>query len=155
MSQPAPISIREATRADLPFIVGLIHADAVGSSAEDPSDPLPPFYDAAFAAIEADPNQMLLVAESGGVPVGTFQLTFTPGIAARGRWRCTIEGVHVSPARRGAGIGAHMMEWAVETARSRGCGLVQLTSNNQREDAHRFYRRLDFSQSHFGFKLEI
>jgi hypothetical protein len=31
--------------------------------------------------------------------------------------------------------------------------MVQLTSNKQRLDAHRFYRALGFAQSHEGFKL--
>jgi hypothetical protein len=30
---------------------------------------------------------------------------------------------------------------------------VQLTSNKARNDAHRFYARLGFAQSHEGFKL--
>ena len=48
-----------------------------------------------------------------------------------------------------------MMKWAIERCRERGCGLVQLTSNKKRLDAHRFYRRLGFEQSHEGFKLML
>jgi GNAT superfamily N-acetyltransferase len=48
-----------------------------------------------------------------------------------------------------------MMNWAAEAARARGCILVQLTSNKQRTDAHRFYERLGFSKSHEGFKLYL
>jgi GNAT superfamily N-acetyltransferase len=47
------------------------------------------------------------------------------------------------------------MQWAVEESRRLGCGLVQLTSNSERPDAHRFYRRLGFQQSHYGFKLKL
>jgi hypothetical protein len=32
---------------------------------------------------------------------------------------------------------------------------VQLTSNKQRKDAHRFYERLGFVASHEGFKLAL
>lgn len=32
---------------------------------------------------------------------------------------------------------------------------VQLTSNAARKDAHRFYERLGFAQSHLGFKLKL
>ena len=42
-----------------------------------------PPYRAALAAIDADPNQRLLVVEHDGVAVGTMQLTFIPGIAYR------------------------------------------------------------------------
>jgi len=48
-----------------------------------------------------------------------------------------------------------MMRWAIARCRERGCGLLQLTSNKQRPDAHRFYRRLGFEQSHEGFKMQL
>jgi hypothetical protein len=48
-----------------------------------------------------------------------------------------------------------MIGWAVEEARRRGCGLVQLTSSKVRADAHRFYGRLGFVASHEGFKLQV
>jgi hypothetical protein len=48
-----------------------------------------------------------------------------------------------------------MITWAVDEARRRGCALVQLTSDKQRDDAHRFYSSLGFSASHEGFKLML
>ena len=48
-----------------------------------------------------------------------------------------------------------MIGWAIEQARARGCGIVQLTSNKKRLDAHRFYERLGFKKSHEGFKLAL
>jgi GNAT superfamily N-acetyltransferase len=48
-----------------------------------------------------------------------------------------------------------MIRWAIEAARARGCSLVQLTSNKKRVDAHRFYQRLGFAQSHEGFKYSL
>ncbi|WMT85969.1 GNAT family N-acetyltransferase [Pelagibacterium sp. 26DY04] len=149
------IAIRNATANDLPFIVGLIEADGMAGPTEDLSKPQGPAYLAALAAIDADPNQMLMVATQDEEPVGTFQLTFTPGIARQGAWRCTVEAVHVSPAHRNKRIGEKMMGWAAETARARGCTMVQLTSNKKRTDAHRFYERLGFSKSHEGFKLYL
>jgi GNAT superfamily N-acetyltransferase len=48
-----------------------------------------------------------------------------------------------------------MMRWAIAEARRRGCGLVQLTSDKSRLDAHRFYERLGFVASHQGYKLQL
>jgi GNAT superfamily N-acetyltransferase len=45
--------------------------------------------------------------------------------------------------------------WAVERARVRGCGLVQLTTDKVRVDAHRFYAGLGFVASHEGMKLTL
>ena len=44
---------------------------------------------------------------------------------------------------------------AVDAARAWGCYRVQLTSNEVRTDAHRFYAREGFVASHEGFKLAL
>jgi GNAT superfamily N-acetyltransferase len=148
------LTYRAATPADLPFMVALIAADDVsGVKSDDPSAPNAPHYEQALAAIAADPNQAIYVVEQNGAPVGTFQLTFIPGIMRKGMWRGLVESVHVSPEHRNQGIGKQMMAWAIERCRERGCGMVQLTSNKKRLDAHRFYRTLGFQQSHEGFKV--
>ncbi|GAA2053584.1 GNAT family N-acetyltransferase [Catenulispora yoronensis] len=148
-----PTTLRDATTADLPAIIALLTDDKLGSTREDPDDLTP--YLAAFVEVDADPNQRLLVADRDGEIVGTFQLTYIPGVSQRGLKRALIEGVRVAASERGNGLGTHMMNWAVATSREAGCGLVQLTSNNERPDAHRFYERLGFVQSHLGFKLKL
>ncbi len=148
------LTFRAATTVDLPFIIALGIEDSVTPPGDDP-DAVDPAYAAALAAIDADPNQELFVAELAGERVGTFQLTYTPGLMRRGMWRGTIEGVHVVAAQRSRGLGSEMMRWAIGRCRERGCGVVQLTSNKKRADAHRFYVRLGFAQSHEGFKLYL
>lgn len=150
-----PLAYRPATAADLGFIVRLLVADSVTPHGDDPDHPDDPRYLAALAAIDADPNQMLLIAEADGAAIGTLQLTFIPGIARLGAWRCLIEQVHIVPTARNRGYGSEMIRWAIDTARTRGCALVQLTSNKLRRDAHRFYERLGFARSHEGFKYYL
>lgn len=146
------LSCRDATAADLGFIVRLIVEDSVVATDDQPDRPDHPRYLAALKAIDADPNQRLIVAELDGQPVGTIQLTFIPGINRLGEWRCLVEAVHIAPTHRSLGLGSEMIGWAISEARARGCGLVQLTSNKKRLDAHRFYERLGFLKSHEGFK---
>jgi GNAT superfamily N-acetyltransferase len=144
---------RAATQADLPFIIAQIVNDSVIAIDDDPADAMGEGYLKALAAIEADPNQEMFIVEEKGQRVGCFQLTYIPGLMRHGMWRGLIEVVHVIPERRSSGIGSAMMRWALERCRERGCGMVQLTSNKQRADAHRFYERLGFSKSHEGFKF--
>lgn len=147
---------RDATPADIPTILTICYAGAAGGShAVDPSTYADPRYRAAFDAIAADPNHRLVAVESEGEVIATLQLSFLPGITHLGMWRCVLEHVHVRADRRGGGIGSQMVRWAIEEARSRGAGMVQLTSNKVRTDAHRFYRTLGFEQSHEGFKLML
>lgn len=146
-------TLRPATRDDVPAIVVLLAADQLATPADSPGD-LDPYLEA-FRAIDRDPAHLLLVAEADGRVMATMQLSFLPGIARRGAWRAEIEGVRVDAAYRGQGIGAAMIRWSTEEAGRRGCTQVQLTTNKQRSDAHRFYARLGFVNSHEGFKLAL
>ena len=89
-----------------------------------------------------------MVAEVSGKIVGTFHLTFLIYLAGAGREDCQIEAVHVDAAWRNHGLGTKMMDWAIDAAKRRGCRRLQLTTNKNRKDAHRFYERLGFSLSH-------
>ena len=150
-----PLTYRAATPGDLPFIIGLVVEDSVIDTGDDAADAMHSDYRDALAAIDADPNQEMIVVELDGEPVGCFQLSYLPGLMRRGMWRGQIEVVHVSEARRNLGIGSEMMRWAVERCREHNCSMVQLTSNKKRGDAHRFYERLGFLKSHEGFKLYL
>lgn len=150
-----PALFRPAREADLPAIIRLIADDGLGRGREDASEPLDPRYRDAFRAVDSDPNQLLVVVERAGVVVGTFQLSFIPGVSRLGSWRGQIEAVRVAATERGTGLGGQMMAWAIAECRRRGCSLVQLTSDKARGDAHRFYERLGFKASHEGFKLEL
>lgn len=150
----APL-FRPATEDDVAAIVALLADDGLGRGRENPSLPLDRRYLDAFAALDADPNQLLVVAERDGAVTGCLQLTFIPGLSRLGMWRGQIEAVRVAASERGTGLGGAMVEWAIERCRERGCGLVQLTTDKTRADAHRFYERLGFVASHEGMKLSL
>lgn len=147
---------RKARESDLPVIIAMLADDALGSSREVVSDPIDQRYQAAFAAIDADPNQLLAVAvDDRDHPVGCLQLTFIPGLSRTGMWRGQIESVRIAQSQRGSGLGTHFIEWAIEVCRQRGCKLVQLTSDKSRADSIRFYEKLGFTASHEGMKLSL
>jgi len=145
--------IRRATAADVAAIVGMIADDQLGATRESLDDLTP--YLQAFERIDADPNQLLVVAERNDEVIGTLQLTIIPGLSRKGSSRGLIEAVRVAAPARGAGLGTTLIEWAIEESRARGCSLVQLTSDKSRTAAHRFYDRLGFTNSHEGFKLKL
>jgi GNAT superfamily N-acetyltransferase len=149
------LTVREALLDDLPAIVAMLADDALGAARENPTTPLERAYLDGFAAIEADPNHQLLVGSLGAEIVATLQVTFLPGLSHRGMWRGQVESVRVASAHRGKGLGAAIMAEAVARCRARGCGLVQLGTAISRTDAHRFYARLGFERSHYGFKMTL
>lgn len=175
------LKFRQAAREDLPEIVRMLADDFLGAQRERFETPLPESYERAFAEIEADKNNELIVAvmadlgfgnadfgseetenPKSGIPnpksevvVGTLQITFTPSISFQGGKRATVESVRVDAKYRGRGIGRELMKWAIERARAENCVSMQLTTNMDRTDAHRFYENLGFKKSHLGMKLPL
>lgn len=149
------VTFRAARRDDLTEIVRLLADDDLGHTRERYEDPLPDAYVTAFAAIEADARNELVVAEHDAQVVGCLQLTFMPSLTLQGGERMQIEGVRVDRRWRGHGIGEAMFSWAIERARARGCRLVQLTTNQVRPEAQHFYEQLGFEPTHVGFKLYL
>ncbi len=152
MSDPI---IRRARRGDLQAIVDMLADDPLGAAREAAGPPADPVYDAAFDAIDRDPNQFLAVAELNDDVVGVLQLSFIPGLSRRGAWRGQIESVRIHSKARGLGLGQRLFDWAIHTCKSRGCSLVQLTTDKSRQDAQRFYERLGFTASHLGYKRDV
>lgn len=154
MATGAP-SFRAARQEDLVELVRMLSDDPLGARREVFSEPVASSYREAFAAIAADANNELVVAVLEGAVVGMLQITFIPYLTHQGRWRALIEGVRVSSSVRSQGIGARMIQWAIERARARDCVMVQLTTDKSRDEALRFYERLGFVASHHGMKLHL
>ncbi len=149
------IAFRRARVSDLPAIIALLADDPLGREREDVSQPLAPAYERAFEAIDSDPNQLLAVVTEADRVVGTLQITFIQGISRKGGLRGQIEAVRIAADRRGAGLGRRVFDWAIAECRSRGCCLVQLTTDRGRPEAHRFYDQLGFTASHLGYKKPL
>lgn len=146
----------KASEADVLPIVELMANDPLRQGDyPEPSENLQA-YMKAFRAIDTDPAQLLVaVKDSRHKLVATMQLTTIPGLSRGGSSRMLIEAVRVDESLRGKGIGSSMIVWAVAEAKRRGTALVQLTSDNTRTRAHRFYEKLGFTASHTGFKLKV
>ncbi|MFJ2960575.1 GNAT family N-acetyltransferase [Streptomyces sp. NPDC087270] len=148
------MAFRTATARDLPDLLALLMGEegVVDPGGVEVSDA----HEVAFAAIESDDRNEIAVLEGDdGAVLGCLQLTYIPGLTRGGQERALIEAVRIRADLRGAGLGRELLTWAIERARARGCGLVQLTSHARRADAHRFYESLGFVRSHHGFKREL
>lgn len=152
------VELRRATPHDLRPIMRLLSDDPISAGRSDVNDLADEAtYASALGRIIDDPSNELVVAVDGaGQLIGTLQLTVIPGMARRGALRLLVEAVRVAADQRSRGIGGAMMRWVTEVAAPAvGAGLVQLTSDSARADAHRFYLRLGFVDSHVGFKYAV
>ncbi|MFG1393171.1 GNAT family N-acetyltransferase [Xanthobacter agilis] len=152
---PDGLIFRLAREQDLPDLVAMFAADAVGGHGDTTGPEAFESYRSAFHAICANPATRLYVAEFQEQVVGTFELIFAHSLPGRGALRAILEGVQVVPDLRSKGLGARMVAYAMAEARAAGAATLALTSNKRREAAHRFYEKLGFTPSHLGFKIEL
>jgi GNAT superfamily N-acetyltransferase len=152
------VTLRRATPDDLPVLMRLLADDPISASRGDLADGADlECYASALAELIADTtNEVVVVVGDTDDPIATMQLTRIPGLARRGTTRLLVEAVRVGTSHRSSGIGSAMMRWVTDDAApALGAELVQLTSDEERTDAHRFYERLGFVGSHRGFKYRV
>ena len=145
------LRIREAERADLPAVLRLLRA-------LDPPlapEPDPAAAERVFARFAAYPDYAVYLAEDDGEPVGTFSLLILDNLAHGFVPEGIVENVVVAEGRRGQGLGAAMMRFAMDRCAEAGCYKLALSSNARREDAHRFYERLGFVRHGLSFSVPI
>ncbi|HSN15778.1 MAG TPA: GNAT family N-acetyltransferase, partial [Anaeromyxobacteraceae bacterium] len=118
----------------------------------------PTLVDAARARLadllRRGPPDRVVVAEMDGKVVAVMTLHLTPELH-RARPIGRVTALVVDESVRGSGVGAEMMEEAERILREDGAGLLELTSNMRRVDAHRFYERLGYQKTSFRFAKEL
>ncbi len=144
------LTIRSAGSGDVKRLIELLGHGALHGSQEDPTDLSP--YLAALTEIQTTEGSDVLVVELNGEVVGMCQLAVFRHFQRHGGRCAELESMHIHPDFRGRGLGEQLLGAAVNAAREAGCYRIQLTSNRERPQAHRFYQRLGFVPSHVGFK---
>ena len=96
----------------------------------------------------------MLVAEIGGRVVGCLS-TSTMIVLHRPAPVGRISMMVVDERYRSQGIGARMIAAAEELLVSKGCQLVEVTSNLRRVDAHRFWERNGYERTSARFAKQV
>ncbi|OAT85543.1 hypothetical protein A6M21_06035 [Desulfotomaculum copahuensis] len=147
--------IRPAVKTDIPAILALYREleDAypveTGTADEEVN------HDVLWRNVAADSRQQILVGEQNGRIVGTVTVIIVPNLGHRGSPWAAVENVVVARDCRGRGAGTALMTAAGEIARRHGCYKIVLSSNLSRREAHDFYHRLGWRQTHAGFSLML
>lgn len=148
------ITVREAGAADFAALLRLLDQMYEGmyrGREHAHEGDIRALYDASLA----DRDQRVLVAEDGGRLVGSAHVMVLRHIGRSLPRSAVVEGVVVDPAYRRKGVGAALMRMAADVAREAGCYKLALTSNLARTGAHRFYSRLGWKRTHYGYSLEL
>lgn len=145
--------VRRARAADLPAIAALydeLHLNNYMNYRVPPSR-----MRRQFDLIARNRDHHLLVAESDGRIAGTTHVIVVPHLGHGLKPFAIVENVVVAADQRSKGIGERMLEAAAAIARRRGCYKLALTTNVVRKRAHRFYQRLGWRRTHFGYSLDL
>ena len=146
------VTVRAIERRDVAGAASLVRAGSLTPDAEQIDND-----DAYWAAVVETRARLgdVLVAELEGDVVGVCQVMVFPHFQYTGGWCCELESVHVRNDLRSRGIGAALLGAAERLAVERGCYRIQLTSRNERDDAHRFYVANGFDLTSQGFKKSL
>jgi ribosomal protein S18 acetylase RimI-like enzyme len=132
------VNVRLAKRGDEAEVVAMIAAFRDSYGEQNPSDDE---VAAAVAELIEDERTDFLLA--GEPAVGFAQLRFRTSVWS-GSEDAWLEDVFVVEQARGEGAGRALVEECVERARSRGCGRIQLDTNETNQTALRLYESLGF-----------
>ena len=91
-----------------------------------------------------------LVYEQDGIVKGILNMRFELQLHHCGNIAEILEFV-IEEECRGKGIGKQMLAQATLIAKQHGCEQIELDSNQKRKDAHRFYEREGFTNTHYKF----
>lgn len=153
--QPIEMTFRFATKDDLPAIISLLADDVLGVARESLDIGTHIKYERAFSAICAQTGNQILLGIRDNEIAAMLQLTFIPSLSHQGGTRAQIESVRVKGNLRGYGIGKLLFQRAIDISKQAGCVVIQLTTDQRRNDALRFYEKLGFQHTHRGMKLAI
>jgi GNAT superfamily N-acetyltransferase len=117
----------------------------------EPPGSVPPDYtrerfSAAFLWAVEQPNADILLAFDGEAAVGLASVYADIQSLGFGP-KCWLQDMVVDKHRRAHGIGGLLMAAAETWARRHGLTHIELSSNSDRVDAHRFYERRGFGRA--------
>lgn len=146
------VVLRGIRRDEVASAVALIAEGTLSPGVED-ARRLEEYWDAVLETRSHGGD--VVVALDDDEVIGVCQLVVFRHFQRTAGWCAEVESVYVRSDQRGRGVGSALMGFVEEIARVRGCYRLQLTSRNERVDAHRFYRSLGYDQMSQGFKKSL
>lgn len=134
--------IRQATPHDIPWLIPLFEALGFQTSA--------PQLSTRLATMAADTLVVCLDAKVIGVAtLNVMQVLHRPTPVGR------VSALVVDAAYRGLGYGGALLRAAEHELQTRGCALIEITSNVKLTQAHQFYQAHHYQATSYRFKKDV
>jgi len=104
--------------------------------------------------LERGEAEFLLAAPDGGEAAAVCQLRFGFNLWRAGS-ECVLEDLYVRPGARRAGLGAALVQAALDRASERGCRWIELDTYEDNEPAIALYERFGFRFGRSGGKRDV
>ena len=144
------VNIREVVEKDLKGILGLYNQPSMDKGKVISIEQAGIIFD----KMKTYPDYKVYAVFLEEEIVGTFALAVMDNLGHNGAPSGVIEDVVVLESKQGQGIGKCMMEYAMTLCKDKGCYKAMLSSNLNREHAHRFYEALGFKKHGYSFLME-
>ena len=143
-----PMKFREAERADAEH-VQLLYRQLIQNFANPSEVDVTP---GRIEEIRTNPNNFLFLLETENRICGTAFITLCLDPMHGRQPYALLENVIIDAYDRGKGYGQRLMRYIEGFCSEKRCSKVMLLSNNQRKDAHQFFRECGFSsETKVGF----
>jgi ribosomal protein S18 acetylase RimI-like enzyme len=142
---PPPLRVREADGVDAEAIAALVAALGFEAAPDAVAERLTRL---------ARAGEPPLVARRGDAILGCLTWHVTP-VLHRPHPVGRITMLVVAASARREGVGRALVEAAEARLRARGCGLVEVTSNDKLAAAHKFYARLGYERTSRRFAKKL
>ncbi|MGC8423454.1 GNAT family N-acetyltransferase [Mixta calida] len=104
------------------------------------------FMDRRLCQLTDHPDEVLLVAEDRQTVLGFLSLHFIPQLALEGDF-ARISYFCIAEGERSKGLGQHLLQYAEQLARERGCDRLEVHCHEKRIKANQFYARENYIES--------
>jgi ribosomal protein S18 acetylase RimI-like enzyme len=136
------VTIRRLATSDVPKLVPLMAELGYPTTSDALAERV--------AAVAANPDDGVLIAEEEGnilglVAVHSYEMLHRPGRLGR------ITALVVSASSRGRGVGSQLLSAAESHLRALGCIKLEVTSGEQRSEAHEFYAARGYREQRVRF----
>lgn len=146
------ITIKEASKNDIPIILGLLYE--LGRPKPQKDSQVDSFRKLAKKYLTDSDKQILVAVLDDTRIVGMVSMIFLSRLN-RDSFEMYIPELVVVKEYQNQGMGKQLINSCIVLAKKKNCHRIRLESGNQRIESHNFYKRLGFDQYAQSFTLNV
>ena len=145
------ITIRQATKTDIPIILELLYELDRPKPKDDAQEEI---FEKKIKLYLNDSDKAILIAEQGTEIMGLVSIIFLDRLNQE-KLEMYIPELIVTKKHQYKNIGTLLVKSCIELAKKNKCHRIRLESGNQRRNSHRFYKKMDFEQAALFFAKKL